>query len=297
MKNFGPIIAPRKGLTSIPQLEYSKFSGTINFSHNPIKLMDGLPQLNGFQTLILDDTKLESFAGAKTQPGLESFSCVNTPLGNSQYLSLMSLIVLGDQLKFVNNVKVSQKALNQAKQFKEDLYSYLTQGWVLTNTSPLRIANVQTKQRKTIQKQQKDEKEEICIYLTEETENQDDEEKQKNEEKKLRQLRYRFNQLVHPKRTAAETTKPAPKEKTQKPKQSPQKSPQKQTETQEQEEKPAQKKVKTTSISYRQTTRQSPIRAKLQAKKVKSPFQEEQEKKRQEEKERIEKQGKRENNQ
>ena len=308
MKKLGPIIAPRKGLTAIPQLEYGRYNDTVNFSHNPIKIINLLPTLSGYQNLILDDTKLESFDGAFPQPDIQNFSCINTPLGQSKYLQVMSLIVFGDQLKIINNQNVTQKAINLAKQYQDDLYNYLTHGWVITSLSPLRVANVQTKERKLIQPS-KDGNDEVCIYIPDdenlEADNTQNDAAAQSEDV-IRKLRYRFNQLVHPKIT----TKTAAPAKTQKPKKAanaPQKTTQQQKgkgstqgaaqkqegQQQETQQNGQKKQVKSTSISYRQQVRTSPIRAKLQTKKMaqnKSPFELQRELKKKEERERLEQQ-------
>ena len=244
--NFGPVLATRKGLTSVPQLDYTRFSDTVNLSHNPIKLLDSLPVLDDFKALIMDNTKLESFDGAKPQPNIETFSCINTPLGNSKFIALMSVIIFGEQLKIVNNVQITQKVLDEAKQYQSDLYNYLQNGWILTGLNPLKVANVQTHERIIINKEDdengnKPQKEEIEIFMKEDTSNED--QKQQTMEVAQRKLRYRFNELVHP------AKKPAPSPKPQK-----------------------QETDETTPKSYRAQVRNSPARQRLSLQKKESPF-------------------------
>ncbi|EAX92591.1 hypothetical protein TVAG_496250 [Trichomonas vaginalis G3] len=196
MKQLGSLIATRKGFTAPPQIDYSRYSETVNLSHNPINTFDSLPQLSNVQNLIFDDTKLESFLKCRLQPEIESFSCLNTPLASSKFLPLMAIIAFGENVKVVNGSKVTQKTLKEAQTYHEELYPYIVEGWVITSLSPIKVYNPITKEKKVIKQDKENQaNNQIEIVFDPNDKTELEEEKSKNIAKALR---YRFNDLVHP---------------------------------------------------------------------------------------------------
>jgi len=197
-----------RGIRTLNNMDLSQFSGSIDLSQNPISTLEVIPELIGFTELNMDDTKIASFYGAKSQPSLLSFSCRNTPISYAKFLKHMAVIVFGDELNYINGLIISKSIKTEAKERRNSLKEYLTNGWILTSVTPMRLIDQQTRKRITIFKENEEkpsvverslEIKDIDIQVqTQDGVEEEEEEDQNESNEALFALRIKFNQLVHP---------------------------------------------------------------------------------------------------
>lgn len=108
--------------------------------------MKTLPILPMLTTLILDETRLQTFIDANPQPKLSSISLLGTPLIQYEFLQLMCVIVFGDSISEVNGQILDDNTINIGKELRPRVQDYLKKGWIIYCYCPLCIVNPQNNQ-------------------------------------------------------------------------------------------------------------------------------------------------------
>jgi hypothetical protein len=100
--------------------------------------------------LIIDGTRIATFADFNPPPGIEILSCMNTPVSRYPHLSIMAVIVFGPSLRRVNGASVTAlvkaRAVVLAPRVRDDLLN----GFVIVNLQPVRLLNLVTRERKSV---------------------------------------------------------------------------------------------------------------------------------------------------
>ena len=110
----------------------------------------GLPTIESLESIDVSGTSVESFEGCCLQPNLVSFNCKNTKLSELANLELMSVIVFGDSLTYVNKKVVSPETKDLAVVIREKTRPNLIESWIIVNQYPIRMLNIRNRRRKTV---------------------------------------------------------------------------------------------------------------------------------------------------
>ncbi|KAH0785941.1 putative internalin [Histomonas meleagridis] len=141
----------KKDLTKIPPINTKSEIKILNLSHNQLANFEGFKPIKGLKTLSVDfNPRLVSFKGIQILDELTEFSCKMTPLGENPNISIMALILFGNSLAKVNGAPVTAAMKNQADLIRLYAVDYLEEGWIITNTYPLKMMNSITRERRTI---------------------------------------------------------------------------------------------------------------------------------------------------
>ena len=123
----------------------------LSFNNNPITSLKNLPTIHDLFILSLDNTKIESFEGAKVQPQLLSVSMRSSPISLKPHFIEMCLIAFGNQLIKVNGATPTKKQHMFVHSHGSVLYKFITSGWIFTSLdNPVKLLNVKTRKRKQI---------------------------------------------------------------------------------------------------------------------------------------------------
>jgi hypothetical protein len=101
----------------------------------------GLPELPMLTRLDLDGNLINSFQGCRQLPNLRFLSLRNNPISRNKYLKLMALVAFGGQLLKMNNEPIPPDIREDAAILEEALFPLLSEGKILTNLKPLRVAD------------------------------------------------------------------------------------------------------------------------------------------------------------
>lgn len=137
-------------LTSFPPIPPTSKIEEINISNNNLTSFKGLIELQNLETLRCENTKISSFLGAKPLPSLKKLFIANTPLSHYAYHRVMAVIVFGDSLETVDFVNITKTERLFAINNRELLFQFLVEGWVMTITDPIKLFNVNTRQRRVL---------------------------------------------------------------------------------------------------------------------------------------------------
>jgi hypothetical protein len=151
--SISKLVYDNRGLQAVPSEVNRKLTTTeLSLSGNPIVDFSSLVTLPCLTSLILDHTRLCSFAGARPQPALKSISFARTPLAKRQTHRLMASIVFSDSLTTVNGRKLTTEELRNGNLIRPLIGDHQTQGWLLQdNDAGFAQIHPPTKGRKEIQ--------------------------------------------------------------------------------------------------------------------------------------------------
>lgn len=137
-------------LKSFPPIPPTSKIEEINVSDNNLVSFNGMVELQNLETLRCENTKITSFLGAKPLPSLKKLFINNTPLSHYSYHRVMAAIVFGDSLETVDFINITKPERLFAINNRELLFQYLIEGWVMTMADPIKIFNVNTRQRRIL---------------------------------------------------------------------------------------------------------------------------------------------------
>ena len=137
-------------LSEFPEVSQLKNYESLNFEGNPIRSFQTLPKLQNMKRLIMNQTKISSFYRCLPQPKLSSFSCINTPLSQYEYLNQMAFIVFGERLKRVNGVNLEENEINFGNENRAKILPYLQNGYILTKLDPVTLFHPKSKDTKIL---------------------------------------------------------------------------------------------------------------------------------------------------
>lgn len=112
---------------------------SIDVSGTFLKDFKGYTAYDSLISLIANNTKISSFVGALPTLKLCRLSLIGTPLGSARLFALMSVIVFGQNISYVNGRQVSDKTKSKAAQLRPRIRKYLLDGYLLLNTNPLTV--------------------------------------------------------------------------------------------------------------------------------------------------------------
>ena len=125
-------------------------SSDINHIWKDIESFKGLPKLHNLKKLDLRGTKINSFENCNYQINLTHLIYIDTPLINYQYGELMSIIVFGDLLTNINFKVINPNIKDFAIINRTKILPFLLKNWIIISNNPLKLLNLNTRERKII---------------------------------------------------------------------------------------------------------------------------------------------------
>lgn len=143
---FKHVIISDSNLTNIDIPSDHMRISLIDLSNNPIESFSSLPLLINLETIIANDTLINTFEGVVEQPRISSLFLFNTPIASSHYFYLMALIAFGHTLKVINNEQVTLQNLDDHLKYAPLLRQYICRGYLIINLDPsISLFNPNTK--------------------------------------------------------------------------------------------------------------------------------------------------------
>ena len=192
----GKLVLKNRQLKTFPKQKSVREARVIDLAGNPITSFASCFSFQFLRNLNIDNTQVASFEGAPLLPKLSTFSCKNTPLAGFKKLDLMTIMAFGDSIEIVNGHQTDGTTILIGKRYRPLYRSYLTQGYVIIDISPLRLMCTKTRARKVIYDDMKldddepegDENKEATVAVQEKR-------RKRKPKKVVDPLRVQFNEL------------------------------------------------------------------------------------------------------
>ena len=192
----GKLVLKNRQLKTFPKQKSVRESRVIDLAGNPITSFASCFSFQFLRNLNIDNTRVASFEGAPLLPKLSTFSCKNTPLAGFKKLDLMTIMAFGDSIEIVNGHQTDGTTLLIGKRYRPLYRSYLTQGYVIVDISPLRLMCTKTRARKVIYDDMKlDDDEPEGDENKEDTVEVQEKRRKRKPKKVVDPLRVQFNEL------------------------------------------------------------------------------------------------------
>lgn len=130
------IIVRNRNIESIPIPSETGLISFIDFSNNPIRSIQNLPQLKNLEKIVGDNTLIESFEGVVEQPYLSILSLLDTPISKRKYFILMALIAFGHSLNVINDNAITTRDLDNQLKYGPIIHDYIFQGYIIESLKP-----------------------------------------------------------------------------------------------------------------------------------------------------------------
>ena len=148
---YTPVICFTKSdIQEIPRIPNSELYIELQLIGTNLTNFKGMRTMPNLEILRIDNSKIETFLGAEPQPKLKTFSIKGSPLSLYDHVAIMARIVFGDQIELVGSRPITTKERITSNKLADLLYDWLTDGWLLTSLTPVRLYNPVTQERKIL---------------------------------------------------------------------------------------------------------------------------------------------------
>ena len=137
-------------LKEFPKINNPNKIYELNISLNSIYSFQGMKNMNFLEIFNFENTLIKSFSDCKYLPNLKKLFSKGSCLSGIKYFDLMSCIVFGDNLLFLDNKLIIKEIKKKAKLWRSVLFKELVNGWIITSLEPLKLENFDCKQQKIL---------------------------------------------------------------------------------------------------------------------------------------------------